>query len=345
MIRYATGFEGGVIPPGFNTGTASVTVTCDASVKRSGGFAYKATNSSGNNDITLPGYVAAAADDEAIIGFGWHSTIIENNRLIMGVQVGASAWVCIGSTTAGAISSQTYSAASATSGTALGTSASGVVTANTWHYILVRVKPHASTGILEVWVDGVRVLNLTNIDTLHASAVADTARNFTTQRANGNTSLYLDDILIADNTGTGVVAVFGPVSIEAIRPAGDVAETWDKSTGADSYALVDEAPASAADYVETTVAGELEEWSLADRTHTGGVLGVVAWAQALNPPGAAPSLKLGFRRGGSHNQSAARGVPGEASVIVGPLAEVDPATGVAFTTANVNALTLTAEAA
>lgn len=338
-IRAAYGFESGLIPSTFLfTGTS--TNTADTSIVRNGTYSLKMTNASSSSGVTFPPITLAAADTELIVGFGFYTTV---QTALLSIEAGLSANINFVNDGSGNISA--YSASdpgSTATGTLLGSFAGGMVV-DTWTYFVIRVKFHDTTGIVEVWKDGVQVLNLTGIDTI-SSGTATTIRNVFGYRPTGNSTIYFDDMVFVDNVGTDLTTVFDPVKIEALRPTSDVAENWTKSTGVDSFALVDEHPVSATDYISSTVATTKEEWGMGDRTHTGPILALVASAVAANLDGGAASLKLGLKRGGAESQSAGLGLAAT-TTHVQHVVENDPTTGVAWTDANANAVTMTAEVA
>lgn len=338
-IRAAYGFESGLVPSTITAGAG--TVTADTSIVRNGTYSLKHTHSSATH-LVFPSLNLTTNTDTLIVGTGYYSTLINSgaNRCIS-IQGGTTAWVSLYIATDGSLAVYTATTATGTTNT-LGTAATSI-TVSTWHYILFKVKFHDTTGIVEVWVDGVQKINLTGQDTI-ASGTATTTRSFEFSKGVGNSSAYWDDMVFADSTGSDLTDVFDPVKIEALRPTSDVAEAWTPSTGTDSYALVDEHPVSATDYISATVAATKDEWGMADRTHTGPILGLVANAVGVNLDGGAASLKVGLKRGGAESQSGALGLASSTTHVQYPV-ENDPTTGVAWTDANANAVTMTVEVA
>lgn len=337
-IRAAYGFESGLVPSTFSC--SSGTLSADTSVVRNGSYSLKQTHTSGASTITFPSVALAASTDTFILGVGTYMT---SQSSLPTIGASSSAFINFVNDGSGNIGVYVYSSATPNAlGTLLGSIVGGV-TLNTWIYWVIKVKFHDTTGIVEVWRDGVQVLNLTNVDTI-SSGSATTIRTVTGHRSSGATSVYFDDTVYVDSVGSDLTDIFDPIKIEALRPASDVAETWTKSTGTDSFALVDDHPVSATDYVTATVATTKEEWGMSDRTHTGPILALVATAVGVNLDGGAAALKLGLKRGGSESQSAGLGLA-SSTTHVQHIVENDPTTGIAWTDANANAVTMTAEVA
>lgn len=109
-----------------------------------------------------------------------------------------------------------------------------------WSYIEYKVVIASGTGGSVIMrVNGVEVFNVTGIDTQETGTTASHLRLFgmdgdaDTQNGQG----CFDDVYISDS------AFLGPIKIEHILPNGDTAdEDFTLSTGADSYALIDDNP-------------------------------------------------------------------------------------------------------
>lgn len=337
-LLLATGMESGIVEFVASGGTLAI----ESTVKRSGAYALKWTPAFSAQRVTLHSWTAAAATDEVIVGIGRAANFAApgTNYILLGVQVGASAWVHLVHNAAGTLEAFTGATQSTTS-TSLGSVAFSQ-TANAYQHIEMRVKPDDSTGIVEVWVDGTRVLNLTNIDTLLSAG--STTRLVLLGCQPSNAAEYLDDVVIMDSTGSVNNALIGPTKIERLAPTSDLAANWTRSAGADSFALVDEVPVSSADNISSNVATTKDEWGMGNRTHTGQVLAVVATAVGINSDGGAAAVKLGVKSSGTENQSAAKSL-GASTTFARHIVQVDPNTSALWTNAAVNAATMTVEVA
>src|SRR5574340_700873 len=146
---------------------------------------------------------------------------------------------------------------------------------STWYYIEVKVKIHATTGTVDIQINGVSTCALTNQNT-KGYAFSDYADCVTVYIAQGN-GACVDDLYIADGAA-GVNAFLGPGKIEVIRPTSDSSVAWTPSdVNADHYTLVDEAtlPISS-DYVSSTTVNETDLWGYGNLTYiTDNIQGVI----------------------------------------------------------------------
>ena len=105
-------------------------------------------------------------------------------------------------------------------GPLIGTSSSWIVS-NVWHFLEFKVTFNDTTGSILIRLDGVPILDLSNIDTV-ATGLAN-ARAF---YVNGATSqqMFVDDFYICDTTGARNNDFLGDVRIETLRPSGDTTQ-------------------------------------------------------------------------------------------------------------------------
>ena len=123
----------------------------------------------------------------------------------------------------GAIS--VYRATSASAGTFLGTSDSGVIAANTWHYLEVALTIHATLGSVSISVDGRNVLTLTNVNTSNGVADVNQLQLGPPNNLNGNGTFDYDDLYITDSNST-----IGERRIETLYPTSDIVNGWTSIT-------------------------------------------------------------------------------------------------------------------
>jgi hypothetical protein len=143
--------------------------------------------------------------------------------------------------------------------TVLATSAAGIIAAGTAYHICVAATVANSGGAFEVRVNGNVVL---------------TGTGDTQNTANAYSSSF--HIWCPDTVGTTLNTWFGEHAcwstnayqgmIKSKRKALTASPTqgWNRSTGADNYALVDEAVVSTLDYVDATANGTVDAYTTAD---------------------------------------------------------------------------------
>lgn len=156
----------------------------------------------------------------------------------------------------------------------------------TWKFIEVHWKTHASAGVAQVKVNGVQIISVTGANTDAAGEGQMTEIRFGPQKkasfwAPGD--YYWDDCAADDSTwlGDGHVVLLRPDGNGALSDF-----TGSDGDQADNYQLVDEDPASEADYVKATGAGLKDTYSLQNGVVPGTAfvadLQVLAIARTLN---------------------------------------------------------------
>lgn len=150
--------------------------------------------------------------------------------------------------------------------TDLGTTASQVIFANTWHYLEVELTISDTVGVYKVYVDGVQQLNLTAQDTRNGSPTTVDTIYIGNRGGNPNPAnvLSFDDLYVVD-----AATKLGERRVETLYPTSDVAQGWARSTGATNYTLVDEAQANGdTDYVQGTNVGDVDTYGFGDLSST-----------------------------------------------------------------------------
>ncbi len=145
---------------------------------------------------------------------------------------------------------------------------------STWYYIEVKVKIHATTGTVDIQINGVNTCSLSNQNT-KGYAFSGYADCVTVYISQGN-GACIDDLYVADGSA-GVNTFLGPGKIEVLRPTGDNSVAWTPSANADHYTLVDDNTLpSSTDYVSSATVNETDLWSYSDLTYiTGDIQGVI----------------------------------------------------------------------
>lgn len=121
------------------------------------------------------------------------------------------------------------------SGTLLESSATGVLTAQAWFWIEIKVTIHDSTGTYEVRVNGVDVVSGSSVDTKYQATDGVTQVRISGTGADS----YYDDLYIADDSGS--FDFLGDSRVDTIYPTGAGTTTeWTPSAGS-NYENVDDA--------------------------------------------------------------------------------------------------------
>jgi hypothetical protein len=178
-------------------------------------------------------------------------------------------------------SGQPYGSGYSTGATLIATT-DPLITANAWNHVEIQVCIHDTLGWIRIAVNGVHRYALTGADT-RANATYDTVASIgwaMCLNANTTHNFYLDDVYIYDFTGTaatytdwcptvdgsGIATNYmGEWQCMYLPPVADTAEDdWVASTGTDSAAMVNELVPNDANYISSTAANDLSEFTLTD---------------------------------------------------------------------------------
>src|SRR4030095_5489947 len=209
-----------------------------------------------------------------------------------------------------------------------------------WYYLELRAVIHDTAGVYEERGDGLTDLLATGVDTRDGG----TAGQWNCVGINGAYSsyFYADDFYVCDGSGTRNNTFLGSVLSETLWPqTGAVAPGSNTgltpSTGTDHGALVDENPPNTTDFNYSATVGAKDTYNYPAVTLPGAILGVQTNLYVAKSDAAARTVCAVVRTGDTDDE----GVP------VSPLTsygyfwetrEVNPATGLPWTTAEVNAI-------
>jgi hypothetical protein len=149
-------------------------------------------------------------------------------------------------------------------GTSLGESSTGLIEANKWYYLELKVASNNSTGSFEARLDGVNVVSASGIDTLN-SANPNTIRLFGRTTASGQTIFpEYDDFYCLDTSGSPA-DFLGPRHIYTIFPsaAGDSTQ-FTPNTGSNFQAVDDNGHDGNTTYIESNVENNKDLYQFGD---------------------------------------------------------------------------------
>jgi hypothetical protein len=128
------------------------------------------------------------------------------------------------------------------------TTAMNVLRPDRWSYVEIRMVMSQTVGEVEIYVNGIQVVNATNIDTLGDSGATffDTIRfqgNDATSDTDVSEQWLIDDIYVADTSGSVNNTFLGPLKVEALFPTAEGSTIdFTPNAGADNSANVDDNP-------------------------------------------------------------------------------------------------------
>ncbi len=159
-------------------------------------------------------------------------------------------------------------------GTVLGTSSNSVVlTQNVWCYVELGIKCNGSTGTIDIRINGTSVLSLTGQNTQgQASTTVGGA-----QILGANINNYVQDIYLADSTGSYNNTFLGDVHVSVYNPTSNGTYTSYTPNGAASlYQCVNAStPADSTIFASDSTPGDRMSVNLASSSVSGTIAGVV----------------------------------------------------------------------
>lgn len=250
--------------------------------------------SSANDRVTLQ---LPAAEGTLCVGFAYYSTSAPSGHEGVEFAISGAAQCTVFFNANGSISV----ARGAYNGTVLGTSAIGLIKANTWQYVEFKAVIHDSTGTYEVKVNGVSVLSGTGADT-KGQTTAD-ADQLTIQGS--GVAILIDDLYLDD------ADFLGDCRVDTLMPNGAGASSqWTPSAGS-NFQNVDDAGDMDDDttYNSDDTAGQIDTYTLPDIEATGGTIHAVAVNSAVRKDDAgARSTKNIVRQATTNYEGAAYSV-------------------------------------
>lgn len=222
------------------------------------------------------------------------------------------------------------------SGTLLGASAGPVIASNSFNHIEAKVFISDTVGTVEVRVNGVAVLALTNKDTgnsadLTVAQVQLTPSSRTDLVTDSDIYIYMKDFFVWDNAGARNNNFAGSVSVVNLTPSSDVALTWALSGGSTGFSLVNESPPVDSSFISAVFPApaidKMGQTNLpADVTSVRTLMTLV---RARKTDGGDGSLQVGLISGASTALGANRAIT-TAPTYYSDIQETDPATGASW---------------
>lgn len=224
-------------------------------------------------------------------------------------------------------------------GTVVGTTSGGPIVASAFQHIEAFFTFAGTSGAVEIRVNGVTVLDLTNVDIGAASSVRQFVWGCTA--GSGSGAYFIDDLYIYDDQGTDNNAIgIGDLKLQLIKPNADTAQAdWTRNTGSADYDAIDDtAPDDDTTYLSASTSNDLSEFDLEDTDPLAESIKFIAtYTSARKTDAGSASIKVGLASsnigspptpaqslGDEHTLS-------EVYTYYMDIFETDPATGSAFT--------------
>jgi hypothetical protein len=221
--------------------------------------------------------------------------------------------------------------------TLLGSSTGPVIVANAYTHIEAKVFFSETVGTVEVRVNGVAKITLTNQDTVQNAIVS--CSQVSLRNGPLQPSLYYKDFFVWDGSGTRNTNFLGMVSVYAITEASDVSLNWATSSGATGYNLINEAPPVDTGYISAGT-GPIPAASVMSLTDlpvdVTSVKALMTIARARKTDGGDGSLQVALKSGASTDLGADNPLT-TAFTYYYDFSEEDPATAAPWLRTAVNA--------
>lgn len=240
---------------------------------RSTGSALTTNNTSSSSNGSVIFNHGVSNNATFVVSGAFRPTRLLNSTLLIAInnEVGPNARLSVSST--GQIQIEGASASPTAS------SAYTLVVGEWARIDLVASCAQSPNGWVQAWVNGVMVAELTGLDTLGGTGYTNGgsfAYGLGAART-GWSTWEVDDVYMLTNNGAAPTARLGDVRIETIVPTGNGTHSefgGSDGNSVDNWALVDELPASATDYV-TGAAGSRDLYQMANLTIPAGVVHAV----------------------------------------------------------------------
>lgn len=203
----------------------SSTATLPIRAGEHGGFALECSATADNIFIVIPN------TEEIVLGFNFKIDSVKFERIIF-LREGGTNNLGIVLQADGALRVERTA-------TTLSTSATGVITDDTWHYIEFKGKINNTTGSYDLKVDGVSVTSGSGVDTQNSTNAWTDEIFF---RGIALRDLLYDDVYVLETVTSPNNDFLGPQIVTSRFPDGDDTANFTRSAGADNYLLVDDDP-------------------------------------------------------------------------------------------------------
>jgi hypothetical protein len=218
-----------------------------------------------------------------------------------------------------------------------------IINSNTYVHVEAKVLIHPSAGTAVVKINGVIDINASGLNTraTGTSQATNAYLGCTYNTGNGATG-SMDDVIVWDTTGAAPQNDFpGDLRAQNLIPTGDGAATaWTINGGSTHFDRVDE---SAQDgdttYSSDATPGDRELFTFSDLSPSAGTILGVAYVNVVRKDDAgARSIVSVHRQGGVNYDNATVHALGTTYTYERDQLTLNPATGVAYTVAEINAL-------
>lgn len=176
----------------------------------------------------------------------------------------------------------------------------------TWNHIELKVVLDDSVGAILVYVNGVKRIDVSGINTLNSNAtIYGSQVGFGAPGGGGswNAKLYWDDIFVYNQDTGGLHDILGQYGVYTLMPNGDASpQDWALSAGSSAFALIDEIPPDDTTFIFATTATKESDFTVQPLpANIVSVAGVQPTARLLKTDTGDCSVQVGVQRGGNYS--------------------------------------------
>jgi hypothetical protein len=202
----------------------------------------------------------------------------------------------------------------------------------TWFYIATKIVFDDSTGSIEFWVNGVKDIDVTGLDTKNTSV---TGIDVVSLYGSGS-YVWFDDWYIMDTTGDYNNSIIPEARISMLLPSADTAQKdFTASTGSDNYAMLNDNNESAYVYASLNESKDLYEMTNIPISAEN-VYGMLIHTYAEKTDTELTSIKLVTESNGNSNISNSFYLRAGSSMLCKHLVEKDPNGNIEWTNSSIN---------
>jgi len=269
--------------------------------------------------------ILSASGATGIIGFAYYPTSFAIEQDVVRFMDGATSHCKVVQKTDGTLAIQKIG------GAVLATTTFAVVL-NAFYYLEFRIVVHASTGAVELRIDGTSRASASGVNTQGGATAT------WNQIGVDSSGARFDDIYVLDGSGAAPWNTFiGDCRVDVCRPTGPGASAqWTPSAGA-NWQCVDETPPNDdTDYTSTPTVGHVDTFAVQDAPSSGEILGVQVVLGMRKTDAGACSVAPVVRHAGV-DQVGPNLSPATAYAFSSHIYPTNPGTSVQFTVADFNA--------
>jgi len=168
-------------------------------------------------------------------------------------------------------------------GTLLGETAEGVVTPGAYQYWEIKIVCHESAGSVIIKIDGVEVLNISDVNTRTAGSGGIQYIHFRKYNANGTDHTRIDDLIVMDDQGSSFNDFLGDVAVIGHLPVADGADADWTSTLENHYdSINDVGNGYATNYIESATVAQKDSFTIIPDSTYPSILAVEVPLHGLN---------------------------------------------------------------